>query len=359
MKPERWEQVAQLHRAALEREASERAAFLGEACAGDEDLRREVESLLAYEGKDESFMESPALDMAARQLAREEAAARGGAASEDIASLVGKTVSHYRIMEKLGSGGMGVVYKAQDTKLPRFVALKFLPEELAQGPKSIERFRREAYAASALDHPHICTVFEIGEHEGKPFIVMQCLAGQTLKQMLGRRRSRSSSFELRERNAPSPRDSGEYQGAVKPLKVSEILDLGIQVADALDAAHSKSIVHRDIKPANIFITEHGQAKLLDFGLAKLVREREAKEGSQPGLDYLGGGADKQRGGDRHGRVYVPRAGAVRGSRRAHGPVQPGLGALRNGGGAAAFQRRLGGCDRQRHPPPRSAFSPPI
>jgi len=191
--------------------------------------------------------------------------------------MIGKTVSHYRILEKLGGGGMGVVDKAEDSRLGRMVALKCLPEKLAQSPKAIERFRREASAASALDHPHICSVFEIGEYEGKPFIVMQYLTGQTLKQKLGRRRPRTSSFERGEGDAPSPRDSGGYPGAVKPLKLSEIVDLGIQVADALDAAHSKGILHRDIKPANIFVTERGQAKLLDFGLAKLVTEREAKE----------------------------------------------------------------------------------
>ena len=239
MNKERWQLIEKTYHSALEREGEARSAFLDEACAGDEELRNEVEGLITHDGQASSFIESPALEVAARRMA-----------DDQVSSMAGRQFGSYKILSQLGAGGMGEVYLAEDTRLNRKVAIKFILARSTADEQAQKRFIREAQAAAGLDHPNICAIHEVGEQDNISFIVMQYVDGQTLASRI----------------------------QAKTLTLADTLDISIQVAGALSAAHSQGIIHRDIKPQNIIINSHGQLKVLDFGLAKVIKQGELLDG---------------------------------------------------------------------------------
>jgi len=249
MDPERWKQIDRIVQQALSQPPASVKSFLEEACAGDEKLRDEIDALLRNDSGDGDFMKTPAVEFPARALAEDRAA-------EQACTLTGRMIAHYQVMEKLGEGGMGVVYKALDTRLNRAVSLKVLPSYRVADPERKQRFVKEARAASALNHPNIVTIYDINQAEGVDFIAMEYAAGKTL-----------------DRHIPQ-------QG----MRIGKVLEVGIQMAEALTAAHAAGIIHRDLKPSNVMVSDSGQVKILDFGLAKLIEKTELNAEEKPPAD---------------------------------------------------------------------------
>src|SRR6266568_2892284 len=286
---DRWHQAEDLYHAALERPANQRAAFLLEATGGDDALRQEVESLLSRQSEAESFIGSPASEVSNREPGPERSPSADSRPAQAGRGIAGKTISHYRVIEKLGAGGMGVVYRAHDMRLDRDVALKVLPAGRLAGEAARDRFHREALALAKLNHAHIGAIYDFDTQEGVDFLVMEYIPGTTLGEQL----------------------------ASGPLPESEVLRLGTQIVAALEEAHEQGIVHRDLKPGNIMVTPKGQAKVLDFGLAKLLRpESEVSTADQLSSSAAVAGTlpymppEQLRGKPADGRSDIYAAGAV-------------------------------------------------
>ncbi len=233
---EHWATVKRIHQSALDKDPSERAAFVRASCGDDQTVLRDVQSLLSYEADAESFLERPAMDLARRS-----------SSEPHENTLTGRTLSHYQVVSLLGAGGMGEVYLARDPRLDRTVAIKILPGDLAEDPERMQRFEREARAASALNHPNVATIYDVGESDGVHFIVMEHVEGETVAARV----------------------------AGRSLLPAAVVDIAVQAADALDVAHAKGITHRDIKPANLMVTSRGHLKVLDFGVAKMKQGDES------------------------------------------------------------------------------------